>query len=173
MPNYQAAKTEIAKTAYNGLSDAAIATALNALPDVTVYRSIDPVDARNALILTSNGEWGWMRGVAEGWITSANASGQGAVSVITTPAGSGGQTRRIARSLVDLFLGDTVIPIVSADASLLGTATDALISANVMTTAGKAKLVALAGVTVPQWQAWEFTEPFTDQSVAAVKAWNP
>jgi hypothetical protein len=173
MPNYQAAKTEIAKPAYNGLSDAAIATALNALPAVTQYRSINPVDARNALILTSNAEWGWLRGVADGWVTSANASGLGAVAVVTTPAGSGGATRRAARSLVDLFTGDETIPLVAADVTLLGSATDTLISANVMTAAGKAKLVALAQTSVPQWQAWEFTEAFTEQAVAAVKAWVP
>ena len=172
MTNYAAARLEITKPAYNGMTPEQIAAAVNLLPIVSSPRGINPVEVRNALILTPSNDWGWLRGVADGWITSANASGAGAVAVVTTPAGTGGATRRAARAFVDLLSGDAGIPLTSADATLLQSATDLLISANVMTAAAKTKIVALAKVDMPQWQAWDFSEAWTAETVLAVQAWR-
>lgn len=171
--DYKAAKTEITKPAYVSMTDAQIATAVNALPAVTVFSPINPAAARNALILTATREWSWLRGVADGSITTANASGAGTVAVVTTPAGTGGVTRQIAASLFDLLKGESPIPITSADAALLASAVDAMITANILTAAGKAKLVALAQTSIPQWQAWEFPAAWIASDAVVVKNWTP
>ena len=168
MINYPALKIEIAKVAYNGMTDAVIAATINAAT-TPGFIAVNPVDARNALMFTTTGDWGWLVGVAQGWITSANASNAGAVAVVTTPAGTGGQTRRVAFTIWDLFKGETAIPMNSARSSLVSSALAVLVTANVITAAGKTAVEAIPQVNVPFWQSFSHRElEYSD--IAAARA---
>lgn len=153
MINFPALKIEIAKPAYNGMSDATIAATINAATS-PAFVSVSPVDARNALMFTTTGDWGWLVGVAQGWVTQANASGAGAVAVGTTPTGSGGQTRRIASTVWDLFKGETAIPMTEARATLVSNALGILVTANVITAAGRTAVNNIPQVNMPFWQSF-------------------
>lgn len=150
MINLAALKIEIAKPAYNGMNDATIAATINAATTAG-FVSINPVDAKNALVFTTANEWGWLQGVAAGYVTSANASGSGAVAVSSTTPWA---TRRAAAAIYDLFRGETPIPITSARATLLSNALGVLVTANVITAAGRAAVEAIPQVSMPFWQSF-------------------
>jgi len=141
--NYVALKVEIAKPAYNGMSDATIAATINA-QTVPGFVSVSVPDARNALMFTTTNDWGWLAGVNNGSITSANASGAGAVVVTAA-------TRRLANTLYDFLSMNLPLPMNSARASLLHTLINALVTANVITTAGQNAMEAVPQVTLAGW----------------------
>lgn len=164
--NYLAAKIEIAKPAYSAMTNAQIATAVNALPTVAVYSTLNPAVGRNAIMLSATNDWGWMRGVINGVDASANASGAGAVLVTVA-------TRRLAGTFYDFFLGDASIPISAAEAGLLSAAMTALVSANVLSAATQTKITDLTTTQTPQWQVWGWPAAWIAEDVVVVKAWTP
>jgi hypothetical protein len=152
--NLAALKVEIALPAYNGMSDAVIAAAINAAT-VPGFNSVSPVDAKNALMFTASNDWGWLQGVAAGYVTSANASGGGGVAVATTTPWA---TRRAAATIYDLFRGEAAIPMNSARAALVSSALGALVTANVITAAGRTAVEAIPQTNTPKWRQFSDRE---------------
>ena len=152
--NYPALKIEIAKPAYNGMSDAVIAATINTATSPS-FVAVNPVDARNALMFTTTNDWGWLQGVTAGYVTSANASGSGAVAVSSTAPWA---TRRAAAAIYDLFRGETPIPVTSARATLLSNALGVLVTANVITAVGRTAVEAIPQVNLPLWQSFGHRE---------------
>ncbi len=163
--NKAALKTEIALPAYNGMDDATIAATINTTPLAGVLRAISPNDAMIQLMRV--GDWGWLAGVANGFVTSANASGAGAVPVSATTPWA---TRRLALTLYDLFRSNLNIDLsVQANVNAITSAIDALITANVLTAAGKTALVALPSVAAFRWSLFhDHVLDFAD--IAAARA---
>ena len=152
--NYPALKIEIAKVQYNGLSDAAIAANING-QTVAGFIAVDPAIARNALMFTTTNDWGWLSDVAgvlgangTASATGANASGAGVVAPITVT------TRQRARTLYDLLSLPLPIPMNSARAALVDSLLQALVTANVITAAGRTAVVAVPAVTLAGWSQW-------------------
>ena len=167
MTDYAALKAEIAKPAYNGMTTAQKAAAVNAL-SVNVLKSLSPTDAM--MTLARNGDWGWMAGVASGKITSANASGGGAVAVANTAPWT---TWRTAQTLVDLFKSGMVIDMtVQANVDAMTTALNTLVTANVITSASRSALAALASVATPWWQVRGWSQQLTEAEITAAELWN-
>lgn len=167
MTDYAALKDEIAKPAYSGMTAAQKAAAVNALT-VNVLRSLSPADAMIAL--ARNGDWGWLAGVATGKITSANASGAGAVAVPNTTPWT---TWRTAQTLVDMFKGGLTLDMtIQANVDALTAALNALVTANVITSASRSALAALAIVAVPWPEFYGWPDGVTDQEIIAAEAWN-
>lgn len=78
--DYAALKAEIAKPAYAGLDDAALADAIN-VKTVVVKRPVASADARRYLMLT--GKWPRIAGIARGLISPADeAQALGAVALV-------------------------------------------------------------------------------------------
>jgi len=158
--NYAALKIEIAKPAYNGMSDATIAATINA-QTVPGFRSFQPTAARLVLMLSASNDWGWLSGVADGSITSANASGGGAVAVNAA-------TRRVATTVRDLFSMPLPVDITdSGKATLVNSALTALVNANIIVAATQTALQALPAVTNAGWaQFGERSLDYNDIAIA-------
>lgn len=162
--NLATLKTEIALPAYSGMDDATIAQTINTTP-MARLKSISPNDAMIQLMRL--GDWGWLAGVANGFVTSANASGAGAVAVAaTTPW----QTRRTAQTIYDLFRSSLNVDLsVQANVTAITAAIDILVTANVLTAAGKTALVALPNVAAFKWATFS-DRPLDFADVAAARA---
>lgn len=144
--NYAALKIEIALPAYNGMNDATIAATINA-QSVSGLRAVDPSQAMIQLMRI--GDWGWLAGVALGYVTSANASGAGAVAVsATTPW----LTRRTAQTIYDLLRSNLTLDMtVQANVDAVLAALNVLVTANVITAAGRTAVVALPTTALSGW----------------------
>ena len=145
MTDYAALKAEIAKPAYNGMTDAQIGAAVTALT-VPGLQRVDPSQAMIQLMRI--GDWGWLAGVANGWVTSANASGAGAVAVSATTPWA---TRRLAQTIYDLLRASLTLDMtVQANVDAISSALTALVTANVITTAGRVAVIGLP-VSSTRW----------------------
>lgn len=162
--NLATLKTEIALPAYNGLSDVQIADTINTTP-LSRLKTIQPNDAMIQLMRL--GDWGWLAGVANGFVTSANASGAGAVAVSATTPWA---TRRTAQTIYDLLRTNLPIDLsVQANVTAITSAIDILVTANVLTSAGRAALVALPTLAGFRWSLFaDRTLDFAD--VVAARA---
>lgn len=162
--NLATLKTEIALPAYSAMTDLQIADTINAAP-LSRLRAISPNDAMIQLMRV--GDWGWLAGVANGFVTSANASGAGAVAVSATTPWA---TRRMALVLYDLFRSSLDIDLsVQANVTAITSAIDALVTANVLTAAGKAALVALPTVAAFKWSTFS-DRPLDYADIVAARA---
>lgn len=141
MADYAALKALLLTPPYDTQTDAQNAAAINALTQAS-YVGFSPADAMMALAITTTVDWGWLTGVADGWITSANASNAGTVAVT---AG----TRRIAVTIRDLFRLPLPVAVTDSNrATLIHNGLSALVTANVITQAGQNAVEALAVSTV-------------------------
>ena len=129
------------------MSDAVLAQTIN----TTALAKLKAISPNKAMIeLMRIGDWSWLAGVAQGFVTSANASGAGAVAVSATTPWA---TRRLAVTLYDLFKSNLDIDLsVQANVTAISNAVDALVTANVLTAAGKVALVALPNAAAFRWQ---------------------
>lgn len=135
MVDIAALATELAKPAYNGLSDAAAVVALHAIAEADTP-SITGSDLRRALIFTTNNDWGKLIGVADGWIT----------------AGVTAAIRLRAAQMRELFLTDAPFDTAkAAQYTQLLAAVDQLITDGIMSGGGKSALTALASTTRRPW----------------------
>lgn len=99
-----------------------------------------------ALAISTTVDWGWLSGVADGWITSAQAN-SGASAVAVTPA-----IRRAAVTIRDLFRLPLPVAVTSSEqATMVGNGLTALVTANVITNASRAALIALASTNVKKF----------------------
>lgn len=156
MTDYAALKIEIAKPAYNGLTDAQIAAAINAAT-ITATADITGSDARRELLFTANNDWGKLVGVADGWITA------GVTSAI----------RLRAAQMRELFLTDA--PFATANSTRYTAflaAVDQLVADTIMSAAGKSALVVLARKTVSLAASMGWPGGVGPGDVAAARAWN-
>lgn len=167
--NLDALKIEVALAGYAGKSNEVVAAEINAAT-ITSYRSVNPADVRNALTWRTTNDWGWIAGVANGWITSANASAAGAVTVVTTPTGTGGQTRRTAYSFWDTFRGESALAMDQTRFGLVTAAMDILVTANVMTGAGRTAIINLISYTAPRFTLFVTERALDYSDIAAARA---
>jgi len=136
-----ALRAELALPAYQGLSDGAALVLLHGKTTPGIS-SIQPMDARLALMFTASNDWGWLVDVASGTTTSANASGAGTIAVTAA-------TRRAAITVRDLFSLPTPVDILTqAKLDLLTAALTSLRNQNVITAAGANAVAAIPVVAV-------------------------
>ena len=156
MTDYAALKIEIAKPAYNGLTDEQIAAAINAAT-TTAAADITGSDARRELLFTANNDWGKLVGVADGWIT----------------AGVPAAIRLRAVQMRDLFLTDSQFATANSTRyTAFLAAVDQLITDTVMSAAGKTALVALARKTVSLAESMGWPSGIGPGDIAAARNWN-
>ena len=164
--DYLLLKTEIAKPAYVGIpntqaGNTTIAGMVNALP-LSGLRQFSPMEAQ--VIMMRNGDWGWLAGVAEGWVTSANASGAGAVAVSTTTPWA---TRRAAKVIYDLLRTTLQIDMTLATTvTALTNGLAVLVTANVITDASRTAIQGVPVTSLPGWR--QFSDRALDYNDIAI-----
>lgn len=119
-------KAEIAKPQYAGLDDAATAAAINA-QTYDAGRNIYQVEAVNALLWSSNRDWGSVVSISDGIVTAG-------VSV---------ETRKLAINVREAMKLPEVPALNTTVWTALLADIDALVTASRMSAGGKAALVAL------------------------------
>jgi len=136
MPNLVALKAEILLPAYNGMTDAQIAAAINAAT-YQVSQNINSVAAMNELLFTVAGDWGNIVSIADG----------------VTTAGVSAANRIRAISIKELFTRNNEFR--STDDTRWTrfiSVVDTLITGGHMSAEGKTALVALRTRTLPLWR---------------------
>jgi hypothetical protein len=150
---YAALKVEIAKPAYNGMTDEQVAASINS------QTFADPVDilsqkAINALLFTTAGDWAKVVSVADG-ITNATA-----------------QVRTRCVSVKELFTRNVVFEATDDTRwTRFIAVVDALISDAQMSAEGKTALVNMRTVQAPLWHKFAY-RPLEWSDVAVARTFN-
>ena len=172
MTNYAALKAEDAKVIYNGQTDAQRSAAINNLT-VSTTVAVDPASARKALMFTATNDLGWLADVAgllgangTASASGANANGTGAVAPITVV------TRRLAFTLYALLSTPTSIPLTGPNITLVGNLLDALVAANVITSAGRTAVQAVPISNVSWPIFYGFPQGVNPGELAAARLFN-
>lgn len=132
--NYAALKAEIALPAYDGLTDAQIAAALNAQA-VAVHRDAPAAEVERVLLRTT--EWGRVVRVADGRLTKPEAVADICITLVRTVE-RGGEIA--SASDVDFALLQNMVGLL-VQAEVISTATrDALLALRATTTSRAAQL---------------------------------
>lgn len=124
-------KIEIAKPKYNGMTDDQIVASIIA-EDAGYELDLSSSEARTALVFTANRDWAKLVAAATGWLNPLPDQ----------------DTRLLAVSIHELFLfGHEFKSTIANRYGAFISAVDSLVSAGIMSTAGKNNLVALARPT--------------------------
>jgi hypothetical protein len=155
MTDYASLKAEIAKPEYSVMTDAQIATAINAKTTVIAV-NMSHKAVRDMLIFTTAGDWGRVVGIADGVIT----------------AGISQATRIRAISLRELFRGgmnDFYDSSIVTRWNKLITAIDALIIDTVLTQESKTEIIALGHPTVLLTSTWGWPNGIDVSEIAVAR----